>query len=33
MIKYLVIGKKEEFEEITTEIEKKTKGNISFGTF
>lgn len=33
MIKYLVIGRKEELNEIINEIEKKTKGNISFGDF
>ncbi|GAB6188396.1 hypothetical protein JCM30566_01350 [Marinitoga arctica] len=33
MIKYLVIGKEEEFKDITNEIEKKTKGYISFGDF
>ncbi|KAF2955870.1 sugar transferase [Marinitoga sp. 38H-ov] len=33
MIKYLVIGKKEDFENITNEIEKKTKGQITFGDF
>ncbi|MBM7560364.1 sugar transferase [Marinitoga litoralis] len=33
MIKYLVIGRKEDFEEITNEIEKKTKGRITFGDF
>lgn len=33
MIKYLVIGRKEDFEEITNEIEKKTKGHIRFGDF
>ncbi|SHE48701.1 Sugar transferase involved in LPS biosynthesis (colanic, teichoic acid) [Marinitoga hydrogenitolerans DSM 16785] len=33
MIKYLVIGKKEEFETIIYEIEKKSKGKIIFGDF
>ncbi|WGS65303.1 sugar transferase [Marinitoga aeolica] len=33
MIKYLVIGRKEDFEDITNEIEKKAKGYIRFGDF